>query len=67
MQRRIFIKSTGLLAATTLFPEILRAESAKEKLPSFGIILGNTGGNWIKNNPKECIESSARYLKELRF
>jgi len=68
MQRRIFIKSTGLLAATILFPEILQAESAKEKLPSFGIILGNTGGNWIKNNPREALREIARLgYKELEF
>ena len=68
MQRRIFIKTAGLITATVLFPEILRAEQNKEKLPSFGIITGNTGGDWIKNNPREALREIARLgYKELEF
>lgn len=68
MQRRIFIKTAGIITATVLFPEILRAEHSKERLPSLGIIIENTGGDWIKNNPREALREIARMgYKELEF
>jgi len=49
-------------------PEIALAQQAKGKLPSFGIITGNTGGDWVKNNPKEALREIARLgYKELEF
>ena len=68
MKRRTFIKTTGAAVLTIFLPEILRAQQAAERLPSFGIITGNTGGDWIKNNPKEALREIARLgYKELEF
>jgi len=69
MQRRLFIKTAGAVIATFLLPEIMQAkQAAKGKLPSFGIITGNTGGDWVKNNPKEALREIARLgYKELEF
>ena len=54
--------------ATVSLPEMLQAQQAKEKLPSFGIITGNTGGEWVKNNPQEALREIARLgYKELEF
>jgi sugar phosphate isomerase/epimerase len=69
MQRRTFIKTAGAAMATFLLPEILLAtQQATGKLPSFGIITGNTGGDWIKNDPKQALYEIARLgYKELEF
>lgn len=68
MKRRTFIKTTGMALAAVSLPEILRAQEAKGKLPSFGIITGNTGGDWVKNNPKEALKEIARLgYRELEF
>jgi len=68
MERRTFIKTAGVALATISLPEILRAQQAKSKLPSFGIITGNTGGDWVKNNPQEALREIARLgYKELEF
>jgi sugar phosphate isomerase/epimerase len=68
MQRRTFIKTSGTVVAAILFPDILLAKPAKGKLPSFGIITGNTGGDWVKNNPKEALREIARLgYKDLEF
>ena len=49
-------------------PELLQAQQPKGKLPSFGIITGNTGGDWVKNNPREALREIARLgYKELEF
>ena len=68
MQRRTFIKTAGMAMAALSLPEILQAQQAKGKLPSFGIITGNTGGDWVKNNPKEALREIARLgYKDLEF
>jgi sugar phosphate isomerase/epimerase len=69
MERRLFIKTAGVAVTAILFPEIMQAaEQAKGKLPSFGIITGNTGGDWVKNNPREALREIARLgYKELEF
>jgi sugar phosphate isomerase/epimerase len=70
MQRREFIKKVaGTAIATIALPKILHAQQqAMEKLPSFGIITGNTGGDWIKNNPKDALREIARLgYTELEF
>jgi len=68
MQRRTFIKLAGAAIATVSLPEFLLAQQASGKLPSFGIITGNTGGDWIKNNPKEALIEIARLgYKDLEF
>ena len=60
MQRRTFIQTAGMAMAAMLLPETLQARQAKGKLPSFGIITGNTGGDWVKNNPREALREIAR-------
>ena len=68
MQRRTFLKVAGATIATIALPEIVLAQQAKGKLPSFGIITGNTGGEWVKNNPKEALREMARLgYKYLEF
>lgn len=68
MKRRTFIKTTGMALAAMSLPETLRAYEAESKLPSFGIITGNTGGDWVKNNPKEALKEIARLgYRELEF
>ena len=36
-------------------------ESVFQNLPSYGVILGNTGGDWVKNNPKETLKQIAAW------
>jgi sugar phosphate isomerase/epimerase len=68
MQRRTFIKTAGAAITAMFLPEILQCQQAKGKLPSFGIITGNTGGDWVKNNPKEALREIARLgYKDLEF
>ena len=55
------------MAAMSL-PKLLQAHQSKGKLPSFGIIVGNTGGAWVKENPREALREIARLgYKELEF
>ncbi|MDR2147006.1 MAG: TIM barrel protein [Tannerella sp.] len=68
MQRRTFIKTAGAAVAAISFPGILQAQQAKKKLPSFGIITGNTGGAWVKENPREALREIARLgYRDLEF
>ena len=68
MKRRTFIKTSGMALAAVSLPGILRAQGTANKLPSFGIITGNTGGDWVKNNPKEALkEIAALGYRELEF
>ena len=68
MQRRTFLKATGAAMITLLLPEIQCTQQTAGKLPSYGIITGNTGGNWVKNNPKEALKEIARLgFKDLEF
>jgi sugar phosphate isomerase/epimerase len=68
MQRRTFFKVAGAAIVTLALPEIAQAQQAKKKLPSFGIITGNTGGDWVKNDPKGALREMARLgYKELEF
>ena len=69
MERRTFLKISGAAMAAFVLPEIVQAaQQAKGKLPSFGIITGNTGGDWIKNNPQEALREIARLgYKDLEF
>ena len=68
MQRRTFIKTMGITFAAASLPGMLYAQKAESKLPSFGIITGNTGGDWVKNNPKEALREIARLgYRELEF
>lgn len=59
MKRRTFIKTAALAAAAVSLSDIANARG-KEKLPSFGLITGNTGGDWVKNNPEKALEEIAR-------
>ena len=68
MHRRTFIKTAGMTLAAMSLPELLQAQQAREKLPSFGIITGNTGGDWVKNNPEKALREIARLgYKDLEF
>jgi sugar phosphate isomerase/epimerase len=68
MQRRTFIKTAGMAMAAISLPEIVQAQQAKGKLPSFGIITGNTGGDWVQNHPKEALREIARLgYRDLEF
>ena len=68
MQRRTFIKTAGMAMIAMSLPEILQAQQARGKLPSFGIITGNTGGAWVKDNPREALREIARLgYKDLEF
>jgi len=68
MKRRTFIKTAGVVLAAMSLPEILRAQQSIGKLPSFGIITGNTGGDWVKNNPQDALREIARLgYKDLEF
>ncbi|MDR2036322.1 MAG: sugar phosphate isomerase/epimerase [Bacteroidales bacterium] len=59
MERRSFIKTLAMATTVVSLPEMLSAQG-KGKLPSFGLITGNTGGDWIKNHSKEALEEIAR-------
>jgi sugar phosphate isomerase/epimerase len=49
-------------------PRLVQAQQGTNKLPSFGIITGNTGGDWVKNNPREALREIARLgYKDLEF
>ena len=69
MKRREFIKTAGLAAGTLAFGSSLQAVPlSKEKLPVIGIITGNTGGEWLKSNPKKALQKIADLgYKELEF
>jgi len=68
MQRRTFIKTAGMVMVAMSLPEMLQAQQAKGKLPSFGIITGNTAGDWVKNSPREALREIARLgYKDLEF
>ena len=68
MHRRTFIKTAGMAVAAISLPELIQAQQPKGKLPSFGIITGNTGGAWVKDNPQEALREMARLgYKDLEF
>ena len=68
MERRNFIKAAGAAAITILLPDLLQAQQDAGKLSSFGIITGNTGGEWVKNNPKDALRKISRLgYKDLEF
>jgi len=58
MERRDFIKSAGALSAAMLAGKGAATVTAEKLRPlkSFGIITGNTGGQWLKDNPKEGLK-----------
>lgn len=68
LKRRTFLKITGATLASLALPEMVFAQQPKGKLPSFGIITGNTGGAWVKDNPQEALREIARLgYKDLEF
>jgi sugar phosphate isomerase/epimerase len=68
MERRTFIKTTGMALAAVSLPDMFSACGTRGQLPSFGIITGNTGGDWVKNNPAEALrEIAALGYSELEF
>ena len=71
MERRNFIKSAGALSALMLTGKGVASTTGCGKmksLKSFGLITGNTGGEWLKENPKEGLKLIADLgYKELEF
>jgi sugar phosphate isomerase/epimerase len=71
MKRRDFIKSAGALSTVMLAGNGLAATTGGGKLKSlksYGIITGNTGGDWLKENPKEGLKLIAdKGYTELEF
>lgn len=67
MNRRFFIKTSCAAVAAAAFSGLSCTRNGS-KLPSFGIITGNTGGDWVKNNPKEALREIAHSgYTELEF
>ncbi|MDH6305943.1 sugar phosphate isomerase/epimerase [Parabacteroides sp. PF5-5] len=68
MNRRHFISTTAYLSGLCLLPKFLSACSMQAKLPSFGIITGNTAGKWLEADPQKALETIASLgYKELEF
>ena len=61
MKRRTFIKIAGAAITAVSLPKFLSCaqQATYEKLPSFGLITGNTGGAWIRDNPVEALREIA--------
>ena len=62
MKRREFIKSAGVASAVVLAGGAATTSCCDKlkSLKSFGVIPGNTGGEWMKENPKEGLELIAK-------
>ena len=69
MRRRTFIKAAGVATGAFVFGGSLQAmASLNGKLPTIGIITGNTGGEWLKADPKKALQKIADLgYKELEF
>ncbi|MDR1723756.1 MAG: sugar phosphate isomerase/epimerase [Tannerella sp.] len=68
MNRRQFIQQASIAAASAIVINQLSACSGDKKLPSIGIIVGNTGGEWFKNSPREALQHIAELgYTELEF
>jgi sugar phosphate isomerase/epimerase len=69
MKRRDFLGTLGVAAASAAMYNPLAATVAKEKkLPHIGLLLSLTGGEWLKQNPREALQKIAEAgYKELEF
>jgi sugar phosphate isomerase/epimerase len=69
MERRNFLKTMGFSAISlTVCNDLLTAETLAKKLPTFGLIPGNTAGQWFKDNPRTALQKIAEWgYKELEF
>jgi sugar phosphate isomerase/epimerase len=71
MERRNFLKTLGVATASVsmgFYNPLSAAVSKDKKLPHIGLILGNTGGEWLKQNPKEALRRIAEVgYTELEF
>lgn len=69
MKRRSFLKALGITAVSTaIFNESLAAGAVAKKLPAFGLIPGNTAGEWFKKDPEKALKKIAALgYKELEF
>ena len=69
MERRSFLKTIGVSAISmTVCNELLTAAPLAKKLPTIGLIPGNTAGKWLKDHPKEALKKIAEWgYKELEF
>jgi len=68
MNRRQFIQQASIAAVSAIGINHLSACSGEKKLPRIGIIVGNTGGEWFKNNPREALKHIAELgYTELEF
>ena len=69
MKRRSFLKTVGIATISTGICQKLSAnEALAKKLPTIGLIPGNTGGKWFRDNPREALKKIAKWgYKELEF
>ena len=69
MERRNFLKTIGVSAISmTVGNKLFAIEPLAKKLPTIGLIPGNTGGKWFKDNPKAALQKIAEWgYKELEF
>jgi len=70
MNRRDFFITSAYLSGLCLLPRLLSASVTitQAKLPSFGIITGNTGGKWLEENPQKALKAIASLgYKDLEF
>ena len=68
MERRDFIKTLGATAVSSAVCSDLAATESLERLPSIGLIPGNTGGKWFRDNPRAALEKIAEWgYTELEF
>jgi len=69
MNRRSFLKAAGVSSiAMTFCNESFAAETFAKKLPTIGLIPGNTAGQWFKNDPRAALQKIAEWgYKELEF
>jgi sugar phosphate isomerase/epimerase len=70
MKRRNFIKTAGVLAGASVVSGLFSSAAVPEgkALPGFGIITGNTGGEWLKADPEKALKEIASLgYKDLEF
>ncbi|MCI0605785.1 N(4)-(beta-N-acetylglucosaminyl)-L-asparaginase [bacterium] len=68
MQRREFLKKTGLLSAALAAPSLMEGQNAPEVITRKGIrpvVISSANGNWFKNGGKQtCVEKAFQLMSE---
>ena len=69
MDRRNFFKTMGVGAiAMTACNELLAADVSAKKLPTIGLIPGNTAGKWFRDNTRAALQKMTEWgYRELEF